>query len=162
MFYVLLDFCLELYKSAITYIYIIQLFLEGEVNSGGYIPRCEASRYISTAFHLPSLRGHEGERNNCLVKSNWLVKKILRQNILKTLKFSCCLATLCFCVGMKIKFLSLSRIICKFSYYTQDSHMYILSLNPYRVKRFTKQACQENIVASFFPLKYLFCSASTY
>ena len=65
-----------------------------------------------------------------LVKSNWLVKKILRQNILKTLKFSCCLATLCFCVGMKIKFLSLSRIICKFSYYTQDSHMYILSLNP--------------------------------
>ena len=65
-----------------------------------------------------------------LVKSNWLVKKILRQNIFKTLKFSYCLATLCFCVGMKIKFLSLPRIICKFSYYTQDSHMYILSLNP--------------------------------
>ena len=26
---------------------------EGEVNSGGYVPRCEASRYISTALHLP-------------------------------------------------------------------------------------------------------------
>ena len=31
----------------------IQLFPEGEVNSGGYIPRCEASRYISTALHRP-------------------------------------------------------------------------------------------------------------
>ena len=31
----------------------IQLFPEGEVNSGGYIPRREASRYISTAFHRP-------------------------------------------------------------------------------------------------------------
>ena len=31
----------------------IQLFLEGEVNSGGYIPRREASRYISTALHRP-------------------------------------------------------------------------------------------------------------
>ena len=29
----------------------IQLFPEGEVNSGGYIPRREASRYISTALH---------------------------------------------------------------------------------------------------------------
>ena len=28
-----------------------QLFPEGEVNSGGYIPRREASRYISTALH---------------------------------------------------------------------------------------------------------------
>ena len=50
-FYVLLDFCLELYNSA--NIYIIQLFPEGEVNSGGYIPRREASRYISTTLHLP-------------------------------------------------------------------------------------------------------------
>ena len=31
--------------------------------------------------------------------------------------------------------------------------MNILSLNPWRVKRFTKQACRENVVASFFPLK---------
>ena len=31
----------------------IQLSPDGEVNSGGYIPRCEASRYISTAVHLP-------------------------------------------------------------------------------------------------------------
>ena len=31
--------------------------------------------------------------------------------------------------------------------------MNILSLNPWRVKRFTKQACWENVVASFFPLK---------
>ena len=31
----------------------IQLSPEGEVNSGGYIPRCEASRYISTALHRP-------------------------------------------------------------------------------------------------------------
>ena len=31
----------------------IQLFSEGEVNSGGYIPRREASRYISTALHRP-------------------------------------------------------------------------------------------------------------
>ena len=34
----------------------IQLFPEGEVNSGGYIPRREASRYISTALHRPSGR----------------------------------------------------------------------------------------------------------
>ena len=34
-------------------IYIIQLSPEGEVNSGGYIPRREASRYISTALHRP-------------------------------------------------------------------------------------------------------------
>ena len=32
----------------------IQLFPEGEVNSGGYIPRREASRYISTALHRPN------------------------------------------------------------------------------------------------------------
>ena len=32
---------------------IIQLSPEGEVNSGGYIPRREASRYISTALHRP-------------------------------------------------------------------------------------------------------------
>ena len=32
---------------------IIQLFPEGEVNSGRYIPRREASRYISTALHRP-------------------------------------------------------------------------------------------------------------
>ena len=32
---------------------IIKLFPEGEVNSGGYIPRREASRYISTALHRP-------------------------------------------------------------------------------------------------------------
>ena len=31
--------------------------------------------------------------------------------------------------------------------------MNILSVNPWRVRRFTKQACQENVVASFFPLK---------
>ena len=31
----------------------IQLSPEGEVNSGGYIPRCKASRYISTALHRP-------------------------------------------------------------------------------------------------------------
>ena len=31
--------------------YIIQLFPEGEVNSGVYIPRREASRYISTSLH---------------------------------------------------------------------------------------------------------------
>ena len=31
----------------------IQLSPEGEVNSGVYIPRREASRYISTAIHLP-------------------------------------------------------------------------------------------------------------
>ena len=31
--------------------------------------------------------------------------------------------------------------------------MNILSLNPWRVKRFTKQACRENVVASLFPLK---------
>ena len=30
-----------------------QLSPEGEVNSGGYIPRREASRYISTALHRP-------------------------------------------------------------------------------------------------------------
>ena len=29
----------------------IQLSPEGKMNSGGYIPRCEASRYISTALH---------------------------------------------------------------------------------------------------------------
>ena len=34
-------------------VYIIQLFPEGKVNSGGYIPRREASRYISTALHRP-------------------------------------------------------------------------------------------------------------
>ena len=34
-------------------IYIIQLSPEGEVNSGGYIPRREASRDISTALHRP-------------------------------------------------------------------------------------------------------------
>ena len=31
----------------------IQLSPEGEVNSGGYIPRREASRYISTTLHRP-------------------------------------------------------------------------------------------------------------
>ena len=31
----------------------IQLSPEGEVNSGEYIPRREASRYISTALHRP-------------------------------------------------------------------------------------------------------------
>ena len=31
----------------------IQLSPEGEVNCGGYIPRREASRYISTALHRP-------------------------------------------------------------------------------------------------------------
>ena len=31
--------------------------------------------------------------------------------------------------------------------------MNILPLNPRRVKRFTKQACRENVVVSFFPLK---------
>ena len=31
----------------------IQLSPEGEVNSGGYIPRREALRYISTALHRP-------------------------------------------------------------------------------------------------------------
>ena len=31
----------------------IQLSPEGEVNSGGYIPRREALRYISTALHQP-------------------------------------------------------------------------------------------------------------
>ena len=31
----------------------IQLFPEREVNSGGYTPRREASRYISTALHRP-------------------------------------------------------------------------------------------------------------
>ena len=31
----------------------IQLSPEVEVNSGGYIPRREASRYISTALHRP-------------------------------------------------------------------------------------------------------------
>ena len=36
-----------------TYRIIIQLSPEGEVNSGGYIPRREASRYISTALHRP-------------------------------------------------------------------------------------------------------------
>ena len=35
--------------------YNIQLFPEGEVNSGGYIPRREASRYISTALHRPQM-----------------------------------------------------------------------------------------------------------
>ena len=33
--------------------YIIQLFPEREVNGGGYIPRGEASMYISTALHRP-------------------------------------------------------------------------------------------------------------
>ena len=33
--------------------YNIQLSPEGEVNSGGYIPRREASRFISTALHRP-------------------------------------------------------------------------------------------------------------
>ena len=52
------------------------------------------------------------------------------------------------------KFLSLPRNwSCKFSQYIHDSHMNILSLNPWRVKWFTKQACRENVVASFFPLK---------
>ena len=32
---------------------IIQLSPEGEVNSSEYIPRREASRYISTALHRP-------------------------------------------------------------------------------------------------------------
>ena len=32
---------------------IIQLSPQGEVNSGGYIPRREASRFISTALHRP-------------------------------------------------------------------------------------------------------------
>ena len=32
---------------------IIQLSPGGEVNSGGYIPRREALRYISTALHRP-------------------------------------------------------------------------------------------------------------
>ena len=36
-----------------TSMHIIQLSPEGEVNSGGYIPRREASRYISTALHRP-------------------------------------------------------------------------------------------------------------
>ena len=31
----------------------VQLTPEGEVNSSGYIPRREASRYISTALHRP-------------------------------------------------------------------------------------------------------------
>ena len=31
--------------------YDIQLSPEGEVNSGGYTPRREASRYISAALH---------------------------------------------------------------------------------------------------------------
>jgi len=35
------------------YMYITQLSPEGEVNSGGYTPRREASRYISTALHRP-------------------------------------------------------------------------------------------------------------
>ena len=35
------------------FVIIIQLSPEGEVNSGGYIPRREASRYISTALHRP-------------------------------------------------------------------------------------------------------------
>ena len=39
--------------SALTGVDNIQLTPEGEVNSGGYIPRREASRYISTALHRP-------------------------------------------------------------------------------------------------------------
>ena len=35
------------------YDYHIQLFPEGEVNSGGYMPRREASRYVSIALHRP-------------------------------------------------------------------------------------------------------------
>ena len=35
--------------------------------------------------------------------------------------------------------------------------MNILSLNPWRVKQFTKQACRENVVASFFFLFILLC-----
>ena len=31
----------------------VQLSPEGEVNSGGHIPRCEVLRYISTALHRP-------------------------------------------------------------------------------------------------------------
>ena len=38
------------------YNYNIQLFPEGEMNSGGYIPRHEASRYISNCSS-PTLRG---------------------------------------------------------------------------------------------------------
>ena len=32
---------------------VIQISPKGEVNSGGYIPRREASQYISTALHRP-------------------------------------------------------------------------------------------------------------
>ena len=40
-------------STLVLVVYIIQLSPEGEVNSGGYIPRREASRYISIALHRP-------------------------------------------------------------------------------------------------------------
>ena len=41
------------YSHVAPRIIIIQLSPEGEVNSGGYIPRREASRLTSTALHRP-------------------------------------------------------------------------------------------------------------
>ena len=52
--------CISLKKIFRSYVHLflivpnnIQLSNEEEVNSGGYIARREASRYISTAFHRP-------------------------------------------------------------------------------------------------------------
>ena len=41
------------FKTIFSFKVNIQLSPEGEVNSGGYIPRREASRYIFTALHRP-------------------------------------------------------------------------------------------------------------
>jgi len=55
MFNIIISLSVLLNKSSVINLHkeIIQLIPEGEVNSGGYIPRREASRYISTVPHRP-------------------------------------------------------------------------------------------------------------
>ena len=48
----------------------IQLFPEGEVNSGGYIPRCEASRYI----YPPLFTDPEGDSCFSIYQIRWIKK----------------------------------------------------------------------------------------
>ena len=59
----------HIYIYMYMYMYIIQLSHEGEVNSGGYIPRREASRYISTLFTDP-----DGDSCFSIYQIRWIKK----------------------------------------------------------------------------------------
>ena len=68
--------CISLKKIFCSYVHLflivpnnIQLSTEGEVNSGGYIARREASRYISTALTDP-----EGDNCFSIYQIRWIKK----------------------------------------------------------------------------------------